>query len=126
MLYDISLEKRINDLELPEYILGSPTKKARNDDDIPDIDEVHEENKETIDLDDPDYEYSEEEEDEEEFEKPKSKRCTMNFRRTTAAAIRFGISIRAITIIIWALLMGKHVLGFVLNYFPYQLGIKSL
>ena len=114
VLYDISLEKRINDLELPEYILGSPTKKAKNDDDeleIPDIDEVPEEHKETdVDLDDPDWDFSEgeDEEDEQEFEIPKSKRrCTMNYPRATAAGIRFGISPRALCILIWAILMGK-------------------
>ena len=130
-IYDIS-EAKVNqyqNYEPPEYITVSPTKKRRNDDDddeIPDLDEndeeetnvdendpdyeydEDEEEEANVDEDDPDYEYVEEEEDDEEFEKPKSKRrCTMSFPRVTAAAIRFGISSRALCILIWALLMGK-------------------
>ena len=112
-IYDIS-EAKVNqyqNYEPPEYITVSPTKKRRNDDDdeIPDLDENDEEDNANVDEDDPDYEYVEEEEDEEEFEKPK-RRCTVNFSRTTAAAIRFGISPRALCILIWAILMGNYLL----------------
>ena len=118
-LYDISKEKHFKDLETPEYIAASPSKKAKNDDEseneIPDLDEDEEEefDEKDVDLDDPDWEHLEEEGEEktdEEFEnsKPKKRRCNIRFSRTTAAAIRFGISTRAICILIWAFLMGKH------------------
>ena len=110
-------------MEVPEYIAASPSKKAKNDDksddesenEIPDLDEDEEEefDEKDVDLDDPDWEYPEEEEGDEkteEFEnsKPKKRRCNFRFSRTTAAAIRFGISTRAICILIWAFLMGKN------------------
>ena len=111
-VYDISDEKRKNSLEDPEYFDVSPTKKPKNDDEyqIPsDLDENEEKNDDDVDEDDPDYEYVEEEEDnDDELEKSKPKRrCTMNYSRATAAAIRFGISTRALCILIWAILTGK-------------------
>ena len=120
-LYDISKEKHFKDLEIPEYIAASPSKKAKNDksddeseNEIPDLEEDEEEfDEKDVDLDDPDWEHLEEEGEEktdEEFEnsKPKKRRCNIRFSRTTAAAIRFGISTRAICILIWAFLMGKN------------------
>ena len=117
-VYDISDEKRKNSLEDPEYFDESPTKKPKNDDDqfeIPDLDknnaaeEVFKEG--DVDEDDPDWEFhddDEEEDNDDESEKSKPKRrCTMNYSRATAAAIRFGISTRALCILIWAILTGK-------------------
>ena len=117
-LYDISKEKRIKELEIPEYIVASPSKKTKNDDEsdneIPDLDEndVKEEVvKETdVDKDDPDWEFLEEEEnDDEEFENPKKRRSHFHFPRLTAAALRFGISTFALTVMIWAYNMGKKI-----------------
>ena len=122
-LYDISEEKKNQDLELPEYIAVSPSKKRRNDDDddkdfdIPDLDLDDEEEKEyketDVDLDDPDWEWEKEEEDkdddDDEFEKKTKtkKRNYLHYPRTTAAAIRFGISTFALTVLVWAYNMGK-------------------
>ena len=120
-IYDISKEKKNFDLEIPEYITVSPTKRRRNDDDndeheIPDLDEDEVKNEEydekDVDLDDPDWENLEEEEDnkdDEEFEKPKKRRSHFHFPRATAAAIRLGISTYALCILIWAYNMGKKI-----------------
>ena len=112
-IYDISKEKKNQDLEAPEYTDVSPTKKLKKDDEyeISDLDDEEEvEVKKTdIDEDDPDYEHSENEEesDNEEFENPKPKKrsCNVSFPRATAAAIHYGISCRALCILIWAILI---------------------
>ena len=118
-LYDISAEKRFQDLEHPEYIAASPTKKPKNDEyEIPDLDKIDEKDEEhkegDVDEDDPDWEYFEEEgegdeEDKIEDEKPKKRKCYFHYSRTTAAGVRFGFSTRAICILIWAMLMGKKI-----------------
>ena len=117
-MYDITEEKKNFGLELPEYVAASPRKKSKNDEyEIPDLDTNEEEeevfDEKDVDLDDPDWDYVEEEEenDDEEFEKTKSKqRCYSHYPRTTAAAIRFGISTFALTVLIWAYNMGKKII----------------
>ena len=81
-----------------------------------------------VDFEDPDYENLEEEDDnDDEFEKPKKKRNYLHYPRTTAAALRFGISTFALTVLIWAYNMGKEVLSIFAKPSPknYHLIVKT-
>ena len=131
-LFDISKEKQLQDLELPEYIAASPTKKAKHDEyEIPDLDSDENElkkkvEKETdVDEDDPDYE-NVEEEDDEEIEKPKKKRCTSHYPRTAAASIRLGISTFALCVLIWAYNMGKKISNLNSKVCPFIHSVSAL